>query len=150
MVDLPPSQLRWNLDVRLSLQWQAHHVVAEKIKSAGTAAYFAALQGRSPARAAVLSCTIGVGEAADQVRELPDADLTGVMLSGLGAAGTVNRCRQAANLVQVTDDAGRVARLSDELARLQRQATLIDDASKQLAQVSRAAKLITFLWLAVP
>lgn len=144
-VDLPPALVQWDLDLLLSVDWMGHEVMAGKIKTIGMNWYLGALSRRSPARAALVRCTLGVDEAARSVPGLADADFTQVLLVGLGTASTVNQCRQAAVRIQTVDDNGSLVTASDELGRLKTQAAFLDDVSGRLTAIARTTKLMNFI-----
>jgi hypothetical protein len=141
-VNLPPEEFSWDIDLPLSVSWEGHELVAEKIKSAGQEAFVAALRRKSPAGAALVACTLGVDGVARGVPELEDADFSGVVLTGLGVATTTNKCRQAAVRAPVVDETGRVVTLSDELGRLERQTATLARVETRLSYVARGFKVL--------
>jgi hypothetical protein len=147
-VSLPPEQVRWDIDLALSVDWQVHGLVVAKIKSAGEDAVIMALKRRSAARAALVACTLGVDQTARDASDLGDADLTDVVLTGLGAAATTNKCRQAAAAVPAVDETGRAVTLSEELGHLERQTAAIEGIETRLSGVARGYKALTFIKLA--
>lgn len=146
-VDLRPEQIRWDIDLALSVDWQVHGMVAEKIKSFGEEAFIRALKRRSPERAALAQCTLGVDETARDASDLGDADLTDVVLTGLGAAATTNKCRQAAAAVPAVDETGRVVSLTEDLSHLERQTAVFEGIKTRLSHVSSGYKVLRFIKL---
>lgn len=144
-VDLPPGELRWDLDLVLSTAWQGHDVGVEKIKSVSQDALIAALARKSPARRALATCTIGLYKTARDVTDLPDADFAQVMLTGLGAASATTTSRQAALYAPAKNEYGKVVTLSEEIGRLKVQGAVLDDVSTKLGYLARGAKVFQFI-----
>ncbi len=145
-IDLPPESIRWDIDLPLSIGWEGHQLVVEKIRLAGEAAVIAALRRTSRAGAALVACTVGLAEYAKNVEDLPDADFGEVVLTGLGTATAASRCREAAlHVPPVVDPAtGRVVSLSDEIARLSRQTAAIEAVESRVGWVARGLHVLKF------
>lgn len=141
--NVPPQALRWDIDLPLSVSWEGHGVVVEQIASAGEAAVLDALRRRSPAGAAIVTCTLAVKEYASSVGGLEDADLSEVVLAGLGSGIATNRCRQAASLVPVVEKStGRTVAMSTEIDHLARQTAVLQRVETRLSYAARAGRIL--------
>lgn len=141
-VDLPADGIRWDLDLPLSFGWEAHSIVAEKIASKGEAAVIAAFERRSPAGAAIASCTLAATEMASTYEELDEADATEVLVTSLGSAAAGGVCARQASRVPVVEaqTRQRVA-LSTALSRVSRVTEGVEAAHTRLEGAQSWAKL---------
>jgi hypothetical protein len=145
---LPPSSLEWTIDLPLSLSWEAHEVVVDKIASLGETALIDALKRKSTAGAAIAQCAFTVHEYADGLSGLAEKDMSEVLLNGLGAGIATNKCRERAAEVGVLDSAEQRVALSTELDQLGSQTKLMETVEASLSRTQRAIrvlKLVRFL-----
>lgn len=143
IVDLPPDSIEWVIDLPLSVGWEAHDLVLDKLRSTGEAATVAALQRRSQAGAALGACALAATQYAESVDGLEDANATEVILRGLGVGSAISACRIQALAVITVDEAGRSVALADELARLRGQTALLQTVEIRLGYAQRAARVLT-------
>jgi hypothetical protein len=142
VVDLPPDQVEWLVDLPLSFAWPAHGVVLDKIKGAGEAVAIAALKRQSRAGGALGVCTLAVAEYAKSVSSLEDADSSDVLLAGLGVGVATSKCRAEAAGVVLGGKAGRSTALADELKGLKSQAKILEKVHVQVSWAQKAAKVL--------
>jgi hypothetical protein len=148
-VNLPPESLEWDLDLVKSVAWQGHDLVVEKLQSAGKAAVIAALKRETQAGAALVACTFAVHELAKTKTDLENADLTEVVLDGLGVTVSGSNCTiQAAEVVRVEPQTGQSVALADDIAELKQQTALLSKVETKLNNASRMFKVINLVRLA--
>jgi hypothetical protein len=143
-VNLPPNEVEWLLDLSLSIAWQGHEVVAEKIQAAGEAAPTAALARETRAGSALAVCTLAVAEYADTISDLEDADAPEVLLNGLGVGVAGSKCHAEAKAAGAVDDSGRSVQLADELASLRSQTTVLEKVQTKVGWAQKAERFGKF------
>jgi len=145
VVELPPQQVQWDIDLPLSVSWEGYTQVREKFVSLGEAALLQHVKQRTPQGAAVVQCSLTVKATADAAGDLEDADFSEVVLNGLGVGVAANKCRQAASLVAVPEaGTSRPVALSDELQRLTRQTETLQKIESRLTTVARLERVVKF------
>jgi hypothetical protein len=142
-IDLPPEAVEWTIDLPLSFGWQAHDLVGDKIQEAGEAALADALGRQSPARKALVRCTLAVTKVANETSGLQDADSSDVLLGGLSVGVDVNKCRAASTAVATVDETtGRSVSLAEDLKRLKAQTEVLESVHGKMEYVQRAWKVV--------
>lgn len=140
-VDLPPEEVEWVIDLPLSVGWEAHDLVLDKIEGAGQEAAVAALRRQSRAGAALATCALAATTYAETVEDLEDADAVEVVLGGLGVGAASSACHTASASVSRVDDAGRNVALADDLEHLRRQTAVLQNVDTRLGYAQRASKV---------
>ena len=155
VVDLPPDQLEWDIDLPLSITWQGHAVIVESLTSLGQDAVLTALKRESPARAALVKCTLAVNNYANELGDLQDKDdveLTDVVSAGFSAGVTGTSCEEAATRVFVppSDEQDGLPSLSDRLAHLERNTEVFEHLESRMSTFEKFASGLHFAFKLSP
>jgi hypothetical protein len=147
-VNLPPSEVVWNLNLPLTVGWVGYGVVRQRISTLFQTAWTNAIKSSHPAGAALVACTAAVTTYADSVDRLADKRLSAIVMDVLGDTIAVNNCRKELKLVRVRYvDSGRVVALSEDIAIIGKQTEFlegIEGSLKFAKQANRFSELAVY------
>lgn len=142
---IPTPDLEWTISLPLSLSWEAHEQVADKIASLGQTALIGALKRKNAAGAAIAQCAFTMNEIAEKTSDLEDQDMSDLLLTGLGAGAATNKCRERAAEVNVVDNQKRPIALADDLAELKYQTKVLETAESRLSTAKLGARVLKWV-----
>jgi hypothetical protein len=147
-VNLPPSEVVWNLNLPLTVGWVGYGVVRQRISTLFQTAWTNAIKSSHPAGAALVACTAAVTTYANSVNGLADKQLSVIVMDVLGDTIAVNNCRKELKLVRVRyADSGRVVALSEDIATIGKQTEFLEGIERSLKfakQANRFSELAVY------
>lgn len=146
VVEAPPLEVEWLIDLRLSIAWEGHEVLLEELESMGQDVVVAALTVReSPARKALVQCTVSVANLASESPDLETVDPVALITTGLTTATTAAVCRDASLRVAPPGNAQAQLTLANDLARLNAQTASLQRAKTNISYAQRLVRVLMLI-----
>jgi hypothetical protein len=144
--NVPPASVAWEINVEFSVAWEGYGLLLEEVRSIGEAAFVRALSRGTREGSAVGWCTIALLNHTQGVGDLTNADLSEVLLDGLGTGVTDARCLQSARSVQIVPDGTqKQIALSARLKTFNKTTDLAGKVQTNLTRVSSVGS--AFKWI---
>jgi hypothetical protein len=138
-VDLPPSEVVWNLNLQLTIGWVGYGVVRQRISALFQKAWTEAIKSSHPAGAALVACTGAVTTYADSVSGLAEKQGSAIVMAALSDTIAVKNCYQELQLVKVRYvDSNQVVALSEDIAAIGKRTDFLEGIESSLEFAKKA------------
>lgn len=117
MIARHPEGVRWELDLPLTLAWEAQGLLLDMLRDKVPGALANALTPADSVYRAVAVCAIGVYKYVSELKELDGTEGSAMVLAGLNTRSEAVDCYEEASQAQVRLKSGQVGTLQEDVLR---------------------------------